>query len=198
MTGFSFAHEIILKDGKVIKSKSVWVDNGYVKYDKFGSIIGIPEERVEKIDYDDKELIAYEAMVVLNNGDSLLVENLSLENNIYECRHNNATVTFPKKDVKSVADRRSTDKGLNNSAAYSGHYNGSFSGHYNGSNTTIPAGPMVPEGYYERELNRKLHDLDMRSQGYTKTGPNEYTRPAVPHTWQYNQQYGILEYKKAK
>jgi hypothetical protein len=79
MTGFSFAHEIILKDGNVIKSKSVWVDNGYVKYDKFGSIIGIPEERVEKIDYDDKELIAYEAMVVLNNGDSLLVENLSGE-----------------------------------------------------------------------------------------------------------------------
>jgi hypothetical protein len=106
MTSFSFAHEIILKDGNVIKSKSVWVDNGYVKYDKFGYMISVPEENVESIVYAGKELIADEAMVVLKNGNSLMVEDLSLENDTYTCSHNNAPLIFPKRNVKSVTVKR--------------------------------------------------------------------------------------------
>lgn len=106
MTGFSFADEIVLKDGKVIISKAVWVENGSVKYYRFGNIISIPEESVESIVCAGKELIADEAMVVLKNGNSLLVEDLSLENDIYTCRHDYAPLIFPKNNVKSVTVRR--------------------------------------------------------------------------------------------
>jgi hypothetical protein len=106
MTGLSFAYEITLKDGRAIITDACWLENGYVNYYKFGSKISIPEDRIESIVYNGKKLIADEAQVVFSNGRSLLVKNLTQENDIYTCIHDNAPLVFPKKNVKNLTIKR--------------------------------------------------------------------------------------------
>jgi hypothetical protein len=197
------AHEIIFKDGKVIRSRTCWTEGGYVKYEKLGNIVSIAEERVEKIVYDKEGLIAYDAQVVFNNGDSIFVKNLSLENETYTCSHNDRITHFSKKDIKFIENKssRSTSPiSANDQKAFSDYYRqmGPSSGTYSGNRNTDERTQIESYERKFREINEKLYDVEMRSQGWTKTGNHEYRRDVVPHSWQYNQQYGIIEYKKTK
>jgi hypothetical protein len=47
----SNADEIHLKDGKIIKAESCWTENNKVYYQKYGSTVSLPEEKVLKIVY---------------------------------------------------------------------------------------------------------------------------------------------------
>ncbi len=50
---FCIADTIFLKDGRVIQSAAVWEDGDQVKYRKFGAIVGIPKNLVDRIEGDD-------------------------------------------------------------------------------------------------------------------------------------------------
>ncbi|QTA88321.1 S1C family serine protease [Desulfonema magnum] len=53
----SDAHEIYLKDGRTIKTKNCWEENGLVRYERYGGILSIKEELVEKIIYEASAFI---------------------------------------------------------------------------------------------------------------------------------------------
>jgi hypothetical protein len=52
LCNISFAHEIHLTDGKIIKTNSCWEETDKVYYEKFGATIQIPKENVLKIVFD--------------------------------------------------------------------------------------------------------------------------------------------------
>jgi hypothetical protein len=47
----SMAHEIHMKDGRIIKSKTIWEEDELVNYEKFGTVIGIKKDLVKEIIY---------------------------------------------------------------------------------------------------------------------------------------------------
>lgn len=51
------AHEIIMKDGRVIKTKTCWEEDGLVKYERYGGILMIKKALVENIVYQEGAFI---------------------------------------------------------------------------------------------------------------------------------------------
>lgn len=51
------AHEIIMKDGRVIKTKTCWEEGGVVKYERYGGILTIKKALVENIVYKEGAFI---------------------------------------------------------------------------------------------------------------------------------------------
>ncbi len=49
----SYGDTLHLKDGRIIETERAWPEEGQVKYLKYGSVIGIPEERVTRIEMND-------------------------------------------------------------------------------------------------------------------------------------------------
>ncbi|QTA84911.1 S1C family serine protease [Desulfonema magnum] len=49
------AHEIVLKDGKIIKTRSCWEENGAIKYERYGGILTIEKKLVEEVIYSEEE-----------------------------------------------------------------------------------------------------------------------------------------------
>jgi hypothetical protein len=50
------ADTIHLKDGRTISSKTVWLEENFYKYIKYGATIGISKEKVQKVVYTKKKL----------------------------------------------------------------------------------------------------------------------------------------------
>ena len=48
-----FADTIVMKDGRRIEAEQVWLENGMVRYKKYGTIIGVPKEQVARVDKDN-------------------------------------------------------------------------------------------------------------------------------------------------
>lgn len=57
LVGPIHAHEIYKKDGKVIKTKTCWEEDGVVKYERYGGILTIKKELVENIIYEEGAFI---------------------------------------------------------------------------------------------------------------------------------------------
>ena len=45
----SYADEIHLKDGRIIKAQTCWTENNKVYYQKYGATVSLPEKKVLKI-----------------------------------------------------------------------------------------------------------------------------------------------------
>ena len=60
---YLYAHEIYLKEGKIIEVKSYWEENNVVCYEKFGAVIKIPKSDIKKIECTTEA----ETKDVLNN-----------------------------------------------------------------------------------------------------------------------------------
>jgi len=58
LAGLTYAHEIHFKDGRIIKTKSCWEENGVVKYERYGGILTVKKEIVKEIIYKDEPVIA--------------------------------------------------------------------------------------------------------------------------------------------
>ncbi len=54
-TGISYAHQIVLKNGKIIESSSVIEKETTVSYQKYGGMIAIPRSDVKKIIYSKQK-----------------------------------------------------------------------------------------------------------------------------------------------
>lgn len=121
------AHEIHMKDGRIIESETVWEENDIVKYQKYEAIIGIKKNLVKKIIYNEepKEEIAlkfkplsivefieiypkpemkdnYE--VFLNDGHSSIVSKywVNKEENIFFYEIDGNTFDIPLSNVREI------------------------------------------------------------------------------------------------
>jgi hypothetical protein len=50
----SNGHKIYLKNGRIVEIEDFWKENNNLCYDKFGSVIKIPESNIDKIEYTTK------------------------------------------------------------------------------------------------------------------------------------------------
>ena len=55
LPAYTIADTIILKNGKSIEVKKVWEENGLVKGEFLGSVIGYPKDQVERIEFDKND-----------------------------------------------------------------------------------------------------------------------------------------------
>jgi len=49
--GFCFSDTLHLKDGRKIQADTIWEEDGYYMYTAHGATVGIPKEKVSKVDY---------------------------------------------------------------------------------------------------------------------------------------------------
>ena len=99
------ANEIHLKDGRVIRTKTCWEENGKINYQKYNAVIGINRDLVEDIIYEDAKIYSY-STVYLKDGTSKYCARLWEENLKINCKNGKIPIIYDKEKVLKILKGR--------------------------------------------------------------------------------------------
>jgi hypothetical protein len=168
---FSFnlalACEIELKNGRIITAEYCWEEGSKIKYEKYGAIIILKKEDVEKI--IDKE---YEipksygtAVVFLKDGNVISTENTWVEGNIVYCQTKKRLYTYKKEEVSSIGAGSFTVSSktlINGKNCTVGDKKVNFSGCRHALGTSRRVKPVGPTTDFEAIKGRKPTDKEIK------------------------------------
>ncbi len=99
------ADEIHLKDGRVIRTKTCWEENGKINYQKYNAVIGINRDLVENIIYEDEKIYSY-STVYFTDGTSNYCAKLWEENLQIYCENGKIPIMYDKEKVVKILKGR--------------------------------------------------------------------------------------------
>lgn len=99
------AHEIHFKDGRVIRTKTCWEEDGKVNYQKYGAIIGVSRELIDDIIYEDTKMYMY-STIYFNDGTSMFCGKIWEENLKVHCKNEKFPTIYDKEEVLKIIKGR--------------------------------------------------------------------------------------------
>ena len=103
------AHEIHLKDGRVIETKTCWEEDGAVKYENYGVIVELQRDLVAKVVYEDDRVWNNGATLYLKNGSTIFYPRVALEGRQYRCTSGKDIFLYTKDEVVTALAGRNHD-----------------------------------------------------------------------------------------
>ena len=103
------AHEIRLKDGRVIQTKTCWEEDGAVKYENYGVIVALKRDLVEEVIYEEHRVWKNGATLYLKNGSTIFYPSVILEGSQYRCTSGKDTFLYAKDEVVTALAGRNHD-----------------------------------------------------------------------------------------
>ena len=103
------AHEIHLKDGRVIEAKTCWEEDGAVKYENYGVIVELQRDLVAKVVYEDDRVWNNGATLYLKNGSTIFYPRVALEGRQYRCTSGKDIFLYTKDEVVTALAGRNHD-----------------------------------------------------------------------------------------
>ena len=100
------SHEIHLKNGMVIQTKSCWEEGDIVNYVKYGTVIGLGKNTIDHIKYDN--IVEYaNSTIYCTNGSSIFCRKIYEKNDELKCINNKSTQILQHSDISKIVKGQS-------------------------------------------------------------------------------------------